>query len=136
VYATFGTLVAAFVVHSTVQVVAAIFELRPKPTRPLPAPCAAGVRALLASADRAARAAQGIADAKQARDAFRRALSPEWDTQGVIAARCSDDPDGIESYADVVRLGRELEANAAEGAVRTGPTRRSLERRLGMSESR
>lgn len=132
VYGTFGTLVAAFILWSSVQVVSVCFGLRATPEKPLAEPCASSVRALLSAIDRATRASTGISDPRAARDAFTKALSPEWDTQGVVAARCSADDDQQEAYANVLRLERELEDHAADGASRSGALRRDLERRLGI----
>src|SRR5262245_8379746 len=58
VYGTFGTLVAAFILYSTVEVIAVCFGFRKENTPPLPEACASGVRGLILACDRAVRASE------------------------------------------------------------------------------
>lgn len=130
VYGTFGLLVTAFIVYSTVQVVRVLFFGAPDSGRPLPAACAEDLRRMLGALDRAAIAADAAPDERTAREAFRAAIAPEWTDLGPVRAAC-DDPDAEEALAAAERLERAHEAHAGDRAARTSGLRRDLERRIG-----
>lgn len=133
VYGAYGLFVAAFIAYSAQQVVRTLFFDGTAPAYPLPEACASELRGLLGAVDRAAAAVE-VAHApgeQQARDAFRSALSPEWNDLDAARAACRSEPDAEEALAAMLRLERAYEAHAADLAARTAEPRRDLERRIG-----
>ena len=130
VYATFGLLVTAFIVHSTVQVVRTIFYADAAPVRPLAEPCASRLRQLMSAIDRASAAETAASDERGARDAFRAALAPEWNDLESVRSSCAG-PDEEDALAATERLERAYEAHAGDRAARTSEMRRDALRRIG-----
>lgn len=118
VYGVYGTLVAAFVVASIVQVVAVCFEIVPPKAKPLPPACAEGIRSMLGAIDRAA----GAPD-------FKASLSPEWDRREAVQESCKNDDDALEAFAEMLRLGRLVETHRGE---KNGSLRKRLETRIAL----
>lgn len=130
VYGTYGLLVAAFVVHSTVQVVRTLFFGAEPGGKPLPAACASSLRGLVQAVDRAASSADRAPNEREARAAFTAALDPEWSGLEGARAACAADPDGEDALAATMRLERAHEAHAGDRAARTAELRRDVELRI------
>ncbi len=135
VYGVFGLAVGIFVVYSVVQVALILFAARPVPpavTHPLPPACASGLRSLLGAVDRASVASENATDRDGAREGFKRALAPEWDRKDDVGRACETDAEGLDAYAETLRLERLLGHQASKRAEEAGPLRKRLEARIAL----
>lgn len=136
VYGVFGLSVAIFVAYSILQVGAILFGSWPAApgtaAQPLAPACASGLRSLLGAVDRASAASENAVDRDAAREGFKKALAPEWDRKDDVRYACEGDAQGLDAYAEALRLERLLEHDALRRAEETGPLRKRLEARIAL----
>ncbi len=125
----------AFVGSSATQIVRAVFppERPPLLTTALgssAATCAEGIALLVRAIDRATESAKpAYASALDGYDAvsiLRQRLGPEWDDRTPIERACSDSPEGLESWAALLRFREAVEQWVRRESIALGPLRRDV----------
>jgi hypothetical protein len=91
--------------------------------------CAMGLRDLATALDRAASlvvASSYEVGTNEAVAAFRRGLSPEWNTAVSVERTCATSPEGAEAWAALERLRSAEEQLTRQSRAELGPIRRDL----------
>ena len=91
--------------------------------------CALGLRELATALDRAANlvvASSNEVGTNEAAAAFRRGLSPEWNTADSVQRTCAASPEGTDAWAALERLRTAEEQLARQNRTDLGPIRRDL----------
>ncbi len=123
---------SAFVVSTTWQIIAAVFDLDPKPVVSLTAgdDCSHRVRALESALDRGAAAATRAKDEASANAAFEAELLPEWSLAADAEAVCKQDENGTAAYAALLQLKKGLQGRARHDVAEIGALRKALHERI------
>ena len=120
-----------FIGSSTWQIVRALFAENHDSilVSPEQRACAVGLRELASALDRAASlvVASSYEDgANEAVAAFRRGLSPEWNTAVSVQRTCASSPEGVDAWAALERLRSAEEQLTRQSRAELGPIRRDL----------
>lgn len=57
---------------------------------------------------------------------FRQGLRPEWDARGAVEKACAASPDGLESWAALLRLREAIEQWIRRESIALSPLRRDV----------
>lgn len=133
--AVIGALVvvaSAFVLSTAWQIIAAVFDVDPKPLVAGTADedCAHRLRALEAALDRGSAAATHAKDEAAADKAFAAELLPEWSLIDEAETTCGREPNGTAAFTALLQLRKGLEGRARHDVAETGALRRALHERL------
>lgn len=128
----FATFATAFMLISVAHIVMGVFGIGFDAFRmPGPSPlgggaCADALRGLEASVERALGAAARAPTEAEATKVYAASLSPEWDDETGVVARCDRERGGPEAYGAVLRLRRAGEDVARRQVIELGPLRQTV----------
>jgi hypothetical protein len=129
----FVTLAAGFIVWTSLQIILAVFGVGAAPLAveapagpEVPGTCEADLRAMTAAVERAIVASSSATDEGGAAAAYRAALTPEWDADRDVQARCAATPRGEDALATVLRFRGAGEELARRRVRELGPLRKDL----------